>query len=113
LSWEGWLNCGSRNLSRLINFDKIVATLQGSSKEIVELFEKLPKTRHEIGDAQKFIVDSWPIYNVLAGENEQSIALYIGVHGQFTEGMFIGNGSVQLEFNSGRHSSTCRRYFII
>lgn len=80
------MQAGSRNLSRVATLDKTAATLHAGVEEIVAAIEKLPKTRHEIGEAGKFIVDSWPINGVLAGEGELSMALYIGVHGQFVEG---------------------------
>jgi nuclear RNA export factor len=66
--------------------DKMVKTLHVGAEESVKAIMELPSTRHEIeGNAEKFSLDAWPV-----GSGE-AMTLFVTVHGQFVEGVYLGN----------------------
>lgn len=84
LEWQPWLNGGqggSRNLSRMgARAEKMAKTLHIGGEEAVKAMADLPSTKHDVSGApEKFCIDAWPISH--AGE----MALFLTIHGQFTE----------------------------
>lgn len=81
LKWDVWLgggNGGSRNLTRVGNVDKMAQSLHIGRENVVQSILGLPKTKHDIAGAPStFCLDGWPTGS----------ALFVTVHGQFTEGM--------------------------
>ncbi|GAA6059061.1 hypothetical protein JCM10212_002032 [Sporobolomyces blumeae] len=89
LDWRDYLGPeGSRNLSRVTNIDKRVATLRVTPESVVSSISSLPKTLHPLADAEKFVWDSWTMPNLLAppapGQEGETV-IYAVVHGEFTE----------------------------
>ncbi|KAI0346534.1 NTF2-like protein [Trametopsis cervina] len=84
LEWAPWLNGGnggSRNLSRMGgNVEKMEKSLHVGSEEAVKAMANLPSTRHDVaGSPEKFCVDAWPV------SHGDGMALFMTIHGQFTE----------------------------
>jgi nuclear RNA export factor len=88
LEWAPWLtggNGGSRNLSRMGgSAEKMEKSLHVGSEEAVKAMVNLPSTRHDVaGSPEKFCVDAWPV------NHGDGTALFMALHGQFTECTFI------------------------
>ncbi|GAA5922659.1 hypothetical protein JCM1841_006770 [Sporobolomyces salmonicolor] len=89
LDWKLYLTPeGSRNLTRVKNPEKRLATLKVTPSSVVSSIVTLPKTKHPLEESSKFVWDSWTMPNLLAptvpgGEGETVI--YAVVHGEFTE----------------------------
>ncbi|KAG8921064.1 nuclear mRNA export, poly(A)+RNA binding protein [Tulasnella sp. 419] len=83
LEWTNWLP-GSRNLIRLRNLEKETMTLKATDADIIDIFKKIPETKHTISEAENFVVDAWPIDGVL-GEGPAGVTLFVTIHGQFAE----------------------------
>ncbi|KAG6808465.1 hypothetical protein H0H92_004034 [Tricholoma furcatifolium] len=81
LSWQAWLEGGSRNLSRVgPDFDRAYNSLHIGADDAVKALIALPATRHDIsGPPDRFCLDSFPV--VLG----QGMGLLLTIHGQFTE----------------------------
>ncbi|KIP04393.1 hypothetical protein PHLGIDRAFT_31380 [Phlebiopsis gigantea 11061_1 CR5-6] len=84
LEWAPWLTGGlggSRNLSRVGGReDKVAKTLHVGGEEAVKAMVALPSTKHDVGGSpEKFCVDAWPT------PYADGIALFMSLHGQFTE----------------------------
>jgi len=81
LEWSKWLAAGSRNLSRVAGaVDKMVKSLHVGREEAVKAMTSLPQTKHNVAGApEKFCIDGWP---VTQGDRT---ALFLSIHGQFTE----------------------------
>jgi nuclear RNA export factor len=83
LAWSPWLEAGSRNLTRMAGLEKTIRTLHATAEEIVNLFESLPGTKHDLTQMEQFMVDAWPVEGVLFEPT-----LFLTVHGQFAECTF-------------------------
>lgn len=84
LEWAPWLTRGlggSRNLSRMGgNADKMEKTLHMGGEAAVQAMADLPSTKHDVaGSPEKFCIDAWPV------THGEGTALFMAVHGQFTE----------------------------
>lgn len=93
LDWADW-QANSRNLDRVRHVKRSATLLQTSTVEILRSLEKhVPATKHEItGEgAANFLVDAWAVDGVLSADTSPPIgtALFVTVHGQFTEGVRI------------------------
>ncbi|GAA5922186.1 Mex67p [Sporobolomyces koalae] len=89
LDWKQYLTSeGSRNLMRVRQEAKRVATLQVSPESVISSIMALPKTEHPLSDPAKFVWDSWTMPNLLAppapGQEGETV-IYAAVHGEFTE----------------------------
>lgn len=91
LEWPPWLfprgkdGGGSRNLTRLGGgqaLERVVRSLHIGPEEIVKAMLDLPVTSHRIagGEAERFVVDAWPV-----GQGEEML-LFVSIHGEFAEG---------------------------
>jgi len=60
--------------------DKTMRTLHSTAEDIVKVFGNLPRTKHDLTEMEKFMVDAWAVDGVL-GEP----TLFLTVHGQFAE----------------------------
>ena len=89
LEWTPWLAAGSRNLSRMGKLDKAFESLHTSGPDIVATLAKLPLTKHDITEQEKFVVDAWTINQQVQGQVNSGVVLFINVHGQFTEGSSV------------------------
>lgn len=89
LDWKMYLTTeGSRNLSRVKNPAKRVATLKTTPHTVIKSIEALPETQHPISEGDKFVFDSWTMPGLLppaAPGQEGETVIYAVVHGQFTE----------------------------
>jgi len=54
----------------------------------VEVMVKLPKTKHELEEGEKFVVDAYTAPQVMPGQGDAGIVLFVTVHGQFAEGSY-------------------------
>ncbi|PSR72948.1 hypothetical protein PHLCEN_2v11185 [Hermanssonia centrifuga] len=84
LEWPPWLlggHGGSRNLSRMAGGgQRLTKTLHVGGEEAVKAMADLPSTKHDVsGSPEKFCVDAWPVTHA------DGTALFITLHGQFTE----------------------------
>ncbi|TFY63422.1 hypothetical protein EVG20_g6313 [Dentipellis fragilis] len=81
LAWTGWLEAGSRNLSRVGGqVNKMLNSLHIGREDAVKAMISLPKTQHEItGPSEKFCIDAWPV------QQPDRMVLFLSLHGQFTE----------------------------
>ena len=62
------------------NADKMEKSLHIGGEEAVKAMANLPSTRHDVaGSPEKFCVDAWPV------SHGDGTALFMAVHGQFTE----------------------------
>jgi nuclear RNA export factor len=79
LDWGIWLtgvDGGSRNLSRVVDVEKMAKSLHIGRENVLKSISDLPVTQHDISGApETFCLDAW-----LAGSS-----LFVTVHGQFTE----------------------------
>jgi hypothetical protein len=78
VSMERWLE-HSRNLTRVKDLKKRAVTIRFGYGEILPLISLLPKTRHDLQDMSKFIVDA---YQRTA---EGAVYVVISIHGEFVE----------------------------
>jgi len=85
LEWTPYIAKGSRNLSRINTLSRAEQSLHTGAAEIVAKLTSMPRTRHDIGAAEKFVVDAWPVQGVLPAPGDASTVLFITVHGQFEE----------------------------
>ncbi|BGP36661.1 nuclear mRNA export, poly(A)+RNA binding protein [Rhodotorula kratochvilovae] len=89
LDWNVYLTAeGSRNLVRVRNPEKRVATLKVTPSSIITTIVALPKTKHPLEEANKFVWDSWTMPNMLAPPQpgaEGETVIFASVHGEFTE----------------------------
>ncbi|GAA6004334.1 hypothetical protein JCM10207_000673 [Rhodosporidiobolus poonsookiae] len=89
LDWKSYLTpTGSRNLDRVKNPEKRVATLKLSPSAIISDIVALPKTQHPLDQSDKFVWDCWTMPNFLAPTQpggEPGTVIYASVHGEFTE----------------------------
>lgn len=89
LDWKMYLTAeGSRNLARVKNSAKRVATLQVTPSAVITSVMSLPKTIHPLSDPEKFVFDTWTMPGLLAptapGVAGETV-IYAVVHGQFME----------------------------
>lgn len=60
--------------------EKMEKTLHVGGAEIVKAMADLPSTKHDVaGSPEKFCIDAWPM------SHGDGTALFITIHGQFTE----------------------------
>ncbi|KAA1467548.1 NTF2-like protein [Dentipellis sp. KUC8613] len=81
LVWTGWLEAGSRNLSRVGGqVNKMLNSLHIGREDAIKAMISLPKTQHDItGPSEKFCIDAWPV------QQPDRMVLFLSLHGQFTE----------------------------
>lgn len=84
LEWATYFS-ESRNLKRVVTLNKAISTLHAGGADIIEAFERMPGTKHSIGDAGKFVVDAWPLPGILVGDGTPKDALFITLHGEYAE----------------------------
>lgn len=89
LDWKMYLTSeGSRNLSRVKNAAKRVATLKVTPEDVIKAITALPKTSHPLSEGEKFVFDAWTVPGLVgaSAENpEGETVIYAVVQGQFTE----------------------------
>lgn len=89
LDWKQYLTSeGSRNLSRVRNGQKRVATLKVTPEDVLKSIKALPKTSHPLNEGAKFVFDAWTVPGLVGvgPENaEGEMVIYAVVQGQFTE----------------------------
>ena len=89
LDWKQYLTSeGSRNLSRVKNATKRVATLKVTPEDVVKSITALPKTSHPLSEGEKFVFDAWTVPGLVGVSPETpegETVIYAVVQGQFTE----------------------------
>lgn len=89
LDWKQYLTSeGSRNLARVKNGAKRVATLKLTPEDVVKSIKALPKTSHPLSEGEKFVFDAWTVPGLVGvgpESPEGEMVIYAVVQGQFTE----------------------------
>ncbi|GAA5865493.1 hypothetical protein JCM8547_001263 [Rhodosporidiobolus lusitaniae] len=89
LDWKNYLTPeGSRNLQRVKNPEKRLATLKVTPSSVISSVMSLPKTKHPLDQSDKFVWDAWTMPGLLAPQQpgtEGETVIYASVHGEFTE----------------------------
>ncbi|TFY76674.1 hypothetical protein EWM64_g7337 [Hericium alpestre] len=81
LQWPGWLDAGSRNLTRVGGrVGQVLKSIHIGREDAIKAMTSLPQTRHDVSGApEKFSLDAWPV-----AQGDRTL-LFLSIHGQFTE----------------------------
>lgn len=85
----------SRNMLKVTTASARTNRLYTGPEAISRAFSRLPKTRHDLGNPQKFSIDAWTLHGVRTPDDS---AIFASVHGEYEENM-IGNKSDTRSFD--------------